>query len=210
MRSVLLAGLMIGAVTGGMDRVPAAAEPMTAKSTVKVVQGKDSAAAAHTRTKLLKAKVTVDFKNDIVLREALKELAAQVEMQAEKPVLWTYLEDIRAGQKVTYRCKDKPLDEALGDLFTRLKLGYVVVSDEDNVRDGWVRVTTGAERGYRIAAEVVEEDEKKAAARLATAKEFFDKGRTASAKAVLNGIIETYPKTKAATEAKTLLEKLDK
>ena len=33
---------------------------------------------------------------------------------------------------------------------------------------------------------------------------------TATARAVLNGIVEKFPKTKAAAEAKALLEKLDK
>lgn len=170
---------------------------------------KDSAAAEQTRTRLLKTKVTADFKN-YPLREALKEFAAQVEMDAERPVLWTYPEDIPAAQPVTYSCKNKPLDEALDELFTKLKLGYVVVSEDDRPRDGWVRITKGTERGYPSAAAVADEDETKAAARLATAKEHIEKNRLATAKAVLNAVIEKYPKTKAAAEAKALLEKLDK
>jgi hypothetical protein len=170
---------------------------------------KDSPTADYTRTTLLKVKVTADFKG-VSLREALKELAAQVEMNAERPVLWTYPDDINPGQKVTYRCNEKPLETVLDELFTRLKLGYYVVSDEDNARDGWVRVTTGTERGRPGAAAVLAANEKAAAARLATAKEQIDKGKKATARVVLNSLIEAYPKTKAAAEAKALLEQLDK
>lgn len=182
----LVAWLQIGTPAGG--------SVVSAQQTEKAA-AKDSPAAEHTRMKLLKTKVTVDFKN-YPLREALKEFAAQVEMQAERPVMWTYPEDIQPGQKVTYSCNNKPLDAALGELCTKLKLGYVVVSGEDDPRDGWVRVTAA-------------DDEKTAATRLAAAKEHIEKGKKATARAVLNNLIEKYPKTKAATEAKAVLEKLD-
>lgn len=199
--------LVVGVV--GVALWHSATTPLGAQPTAPKGAGKDSAAAEQTRTKLLKTKVTVDFKN-YLLREALKEFAAQVEMADERPVLWTYPEEVPAAQPVTYTCKNKPLDEALDELFTRLKLGYVVVSEDDQPRDGWVRVTKGTERGYPSAATVADEDETKAAARLAAAKEHIEKNRLATARAVLNAVVEKYPKTKAAAEAKALLEKLDK
>ena len=67
MRVAILATLAAGLLGGS----PAAAQD--AKTTPK-----DTEAAARTRTKLLKAKVTVDFKN-VPLRDALKELAAQAD-----------------------------------------------------------------------------------------------------------------------------------
>lgn len=169
---------------------------------------KDTPAAEFTRSKLLKAKVTADFKG-VALREVLKEFAAQVEMQNERPVLWTYPAEVPAATKVTYACTNKPLDAALGELFTTLKLGYVVISEDDQPRDGWVRVTQGGERGSATATKG-DPDEEKAAARVAAAKEHVEKGRTATAKAVLSGVVEKFPKTKAAAEAKDLLEKLNK
>src|SRR5947208_13713714 len=73
---------------------------------------KDTEAAARTRTKLLKARVTVEFKN-VPLRDALKELATQADMAAGRPVMWAYGSDIPAARPVTYACRDKPLDAVL-------------------------------------------------------------------------------------------------
>lgn len=205
---MLLATIGMGAAGWDACHSPAA-QPATGTATVKVVSGKDSLAGESTRTKLLKVKVSVNFQG-VSLREALKEFAALVEMNAERPVMWTYAEEINPGQKVTYACTEKPLDAALGELFTTLKLGYYVVSDEAELRDGWVRVTAGTERGYRHATDVMSGDEQKAATRLAAGKEQIEKGRTATGRAILNGLVEKFPKTKAAAEAKALLEKLDK
>jgi hypothetical protein len=144
----------------------------------------------------------------------LKEFATQVEMQTERPVMWTYAADVPAGTPVTYTCSEKPLEKALDELFTPLKLGYVIISEDDQPRDGWVRITKGTDRGTAANGNgngtSNDDDEKKAATRVGIAKEQLDKGRKATAKAVLNGVIEKYPKTKAAAEAKALLEKLDK
>ena len=156
--------------------------------------------------------VSGDFKN-VPLRDVLKEFAAQVDMQAERPVMWTYAEGVPAGTLLTYACDKKPLATVLDELCTRLKLGYFVVSENDHPRDGWVRITGGSERGFGSLAAAPssdEDDEKKAAARLGIAKEQVEKGRLATAKAVLAGVIDKFPKTKAAAEAKLLLEKLDK
>jgi hypothetical protein len=194
------------------DGTPAAPQEARATTTVKVVSGKDSPAAERTRAKLLKAKVTVEFKN-VMLREVLKEFAAQVEMQAERPVMWTYTAGVPADKPVTYACKNKPLDAALDEVFKGLGLGYVVVSQDDQPRDGWVRITRGAERGYGVAAvpsTIDDDDEKKAATRLGLAKDLIEKGKPADAKAVLMLVVNKFPQSKAAAEAKELLEKLNK
>lgn len=172
--------------------------------------GKDTPAAERTRTKLLKAKVTVSFEN-VPLRDVLKEFAAQVDMTAERPVMWTYAPGFPADARVKYACNEKPLDAALDELFKLHGLGYVVISKEDDRRDGWVRVGKGTERGYGPdTSSTDDDDEKKASGRLAFAKELIDKGKPADAKAVLMLVANKYPKTKAATEAKALLEKLNK
>jgi hypothetical protein len=192
--AVVAAGVLFGSVASA--QTPAKAD------------AKDTPAADRTRTQLLKVKVSGEFKN-APLREVLKEFAAQVDMQAERPVLWTYAEGVAAGQPVTFTCSNKPLDQVLGDLFTKLKLGYVVVSEDDHPRDGWVRVTSGTERGYPAAlSSADDDDEKKAAARLGIAKELIAGGKPTDAKAVLMLVVNKFPKTKAAAEAKKLLEKL--
>lgn len=179
----------------------------------KLVRATDTPAAERTRNKLLKIRVTVDAKN-VSLRELLKEFAAQVEMKADRPVMWTYAPEVDGGQKITYACTDKPLDTALAEVCKLAGIGYVVASKEDHKHDGWVRITKGDERGYgKYPAEdtaPADPDEAKAANRLKTAKELVDGGMAADAKAVLQLIIDKHPKTKAAAEAKALLEKLNK
>ncbi len=172
---------------------------------------KDSPAAERTRSRLLKARVTVDFKSGSV-RDLLKEFAAQVEMQTERPVMWTYADGVPAGEPVAFACKDRPLDEALDELFTKQKLGYVVISDDDGPRDGWVRITKGSERGFAAGNGPLPGDaeEKKAAATLAIAQGLIDKGKATDARAVLMLVVSKHPNTKAAAEARKLLEKLGK
>jgi hypothetical protein len=183
---------------------------------------KDSPAAANTRTKLLKAKVSADFKGQ-TLRDALKEIAGQVEMQAEKIILWTYGPGFPANEKVTYACNQKPVDEVLDELLKGVKpgLGYYVISDDDGPRDGWIRLTTTGERGVAKAETKKPEpkksdpvpadaDEEAANARLKLAKDLIDGGKPAQAKPVLDLILLKYPKSKAAAEAKDLMEKLPK
>lgn len=176
---------------------------------------KDTPAAERTRTVLLKAKVTFEFANT-PLRDCLKELAAQAEMQHDRPVMWTYAAGVDPAQKVTYSCNGKSLDAVLDDLFKKPGLGYVVVSKDDDKRDGWVQVTAGGERGFTKATETVkkadtaDDDEKVAAGKLAVAKELIETGKRASARPVLQLVAKKYPATKAGAEAKELLEKLDK
>jgi hypothetical protein len=202
MRRVLIVGLITLLCTGFAGR---ADDAKTA--------ARDTPAADRTRTKLLRVKVSVAFQN-VTLRDALKEFAAQVDMAAERPVMWTYGPEVPANTTVTYSCRDKPLEQALDELFKAHGLGYVVVSKEDDRRNGWVRVTTGTERGYAKGAKPaagagVSDDEKLAAGKLAFAKELLDAGKAASAKPVLVLITRKYAGTKAAAEAKGLLEKLD-
>lgn len=179
----------------------------------------DTPAAERTRTKLLKARVTLTYKNT-PLREVLKEVAAQVEGLAEKPVMWTYAPDVKAGQPVTYSCEAKMVEEVLDDLGRLTGTGYIVVSKDDHKHDGWVRITKGTERGYGKYPDdgsaatpnptIDDPDEAKAAARLKAAKELLASGKEADARAVLKFVVDKHPKTKAAAEAKTLLEKLAK
>jgi hypothetical protein len=203
-RMPVIAGLLIGAA----GWCPLGAQEPTAAGAATA--GPDSPAAVRTRTRLLPVKVSVDFK-DVPLRDALKELAAQVEMQAERPVMWTYAaETVPAGLRVTYACRDKPLEQVLDELFRAHSLGYVILSQDDQPKDGWVRVTpNAAERGTPAGAPTApaDADEANAAARLAAAKELLARGKAADARLILMVVTTKYPKTKAAAEAKALLEK---
>src|SRR5262249_44435610 len=148
----------------------------------------DTPAAERTRNKLLKVKVTIDYKNT-PLREGLKEVAAQVEMQAERPVMWTYARDGPAGDRITYTCTNKPVEQVLDDLCKLAGIGYIVVSKDDHKHDGWVRITKGPERGYGKYPDdtpvIDDPDEAKAGMRLKAARTLLDMNQPADAKAVL-------------------------
>ncbi|MBA4062388.1 MAG: hypothetical protein C0501_01530 [Isosphaera sp.] len=189
----LAAGLFCAAGQAPKD-VPAAA--------------KDTPAAEYTRTKLLKARVTVGY-TDTPVGEILKEFAHQAEMQAEQPLMWAYGPGFAFGKKVTFAAKGVPLEAALDQLLTLAGGGYVVVSKDGDKYDGWVRLTTGSERGSEPPpADAAEEAE--AAGKLGLAKKLLDAGKPESARPVLEIVARKYPATKAGAEAKELLGKLEK
>lgn len=108
---------------------------------------KDTPAANTTRTKLLKAKVKVDYKTAIPVGEILKEFAEQVDRQAGQPVMWAYGSGFPYNQKVVFACNSE-LDQALDELFRKVgKAGYIVIANDGNKYDGWVWLTAGDERG---------------------------------------------------------------
>jgi hypothetical protein len=172
---------------------------------------KPTLAAELTRTKSLKAKVSVAF-TDARLGDVLKEFAAQVDMKADLRLMWTYGPNFPYAQKVTYSCKDKPLEDALDELFKKLgTLGYVVVSKDGDKHDGWVLLTTTGERGTEVVwPKATAEEEADAADKLGLAKKLIEGGKNEQAKTVLSYVIKKYPTAKATTEAKELLGKLEK
>jgi hypothetical protein len=192
----------------------AGAAPQPADKAVPKEAAKPTPAAELTRTKSLQAKMSVAF-TDARLGDVLKEFAAQVDMKAETQLLWAYGPGFPFAQKVTYTCKDQPLEEALDELFKKVGgLGYVVVSKDGDRRDGWVRLTTTGERGYEKGAEpaakATEAEEAEAAEKLTRAKKLIESGKDELARTELRYVLKRYPGTRAAAEAKKLLAKLDK
>jgi hypothetical protein len=167
-------------------------------------------AAEFTRTKSLKGKVSLAA-NDARLGDVLKEIAAQLDMRSDMLVMWAYGPNFPYTQKVTYSCKDRPLDVVLDELLSKAgaELGYIIVSKEGDKRDGWILLTTTGERGTERQP-ATEEEETAAAERLTLAKKLIDGGKPDAAKPVLTLITKKYPTTKAATEAKQLLAKMEK
>ena len=172
---------------------------------------KGTPAAEVTRTKSLKAKVNASF-TDARLGDVLKEFAAQVDMKADVQLLWAYGPDFPFAKKVTFACKEKPLEAALDDLFKKAGgLGYVVVSKDGDKHDGWVLLTTTGERGVgKPEVKATDAEEADAADKLALAKKLIDAGKTEQAKTVLAYIAKKWPAAKATAEAKELLAKLEK
>ena len=171
---------------------------------------KQTAGAELTRTKALKVKVSIDAKNGR-LGDVLKEFAAQADMRSDMLVMWAYGTGFPHSQKVTYTCKDKPLETALDELLTKAGggLGYVIVSKEGDKHDGWVLLNTTGERGSETLTGAAAE-EAAAAERLALAKKLLDDKKPDDAKTVLTLITKKYANTKVAAEAKQLLMKLEK
>ena len=181
-----------------------------AAPTAVAEEAKPTPAADATRAKALKTKVSIEAK-EARLGDVLKEFAAQADMRADMLVLWTYGPGFPFAQKVTYTCKDKPLDAALDELLTKAggKLGYTIVSQDGDRHDGWVQLTTTGERGTLLLAATAEE-EATAAKRLELAKKLIDGSKPESAKPLLTIITKNYANTKAAAEARALLLKMEK
>lgn len=195
----LAAGLLVGAGQAPKE-APKAAAPAR----------KDTPAAEYTRTKLLKAKVTVTFPNETAVGEILKEFAHQAEQGLEQPLMWAYGPGFPFAKKVAFSAKGVPLEAALDQLLTKAGGGgYVVVSKDGDRYDGWVRLTTGTERGSEPPAASAEEEEE-AAGKLGLAKRLLDAGKPESARPVLEIVARKFPTTKAGAEAKALLDKLEK
>lgn len=209
---VLSVALVVGVVGGSQSSLTARqkdekkGEKKDEKPATKLTP-----AAEVTLAKALKAKMTANF-TDVRLGDVLKEFAAQVDMRADVILLWAYGKDFPYAKKVTYSCRDKPLEVALDELFKKHgELGYIVVSKDGDRRDGWVLLTTTGERGLeKVLPPATAEQEADAAEKLALAKKLLNTNKNDQAKTVLAFIVKNYPTAKATAEAKELLTKLEK
>lgn len=216
-RQAWLASVFLVAAAGGSStaQIPKDKSKDPTKPVSKDVAKTDGkqTPAEITRTKLLKTKVSGSFQ-EMRLGDILKELADQVDMQGEQPVMWAYGPGFPFDRKVNFECKEKPLDTVLDQLLNKAGegLGYVVVSREGDKYDGWVRLTTTGERGVERpgAGAATAEDEASAADKLTLAKKLINIGNPKAAKPVLEILVKNYANTKAGAEAKEILEKLEK
>src|SRR5262249_22150682 len=103
----------------------------------------DTPKAAETRKKL-KQKVTVDYKNELLrnivddLKEQVKGLSIRIDVAG----------GVSQNRKITYKAKDKPLEEVLDEMFKKEELGYIVISKDKDAYDGSILIRAGQERGY--------------------------------------------------------------
>jgi hypothetical protein len=196
---------------------------------------KDTALAANTRTKKLTAKVTVDFKDEM-LADCLKEISRQIEEAGSGSLSADFATGVSRNQRVTFAAKDQAVAEVLDAICKTNSLGYYVVSKEKDRYDGWIRFTRGSEHGWSAgqepkdkalskappkttsetggkpadapAGDDPEKAEKVAAARLDFARSLLKDGKKDAAKRRLHDIISQYPNTKAARDAKKELDEL--
>jgi hypothetical protein len=199
---------------------------------------KDTAAAAFTRNKKLKGKITVEIK-DLPLKDAIGEISGQLEDKKLGTLSVHYGIGISGNTKVSFSGKEVTAEDALDAIFKKLDLGYHVVSKEKDRYDGWIEVNRGTHRGYPPGVQAPmstgttptpvtkpeepkkpedpktpidpktanDPDEKNAALRLEEAKKLLAEMKADSAKPLLKYIVRFFPSTKAAGEAKELLEK---
>ena len=106
----------------------------------------DTPKAAATR-KLLKTKVTVNFK-DTPLSDVIDEIKDQIKDKTKKTL--AVLKDNKGGvsnnTKFTYKADDKPLEQVLDEMFKQNDLGYIVVTK--GTYDGALMIVKGGARGY--------------------------------------------------------------
>jgi hypothetical protein len=207
---------------------------------------KDTPAAAFTRTKKLKGKVTVEAKN-APLKEIIMDISGQLEDQKLGPISYHPDLGISSNTRTSLSVKEVTAEEALDKLFGSLEYGYVVVSKDKDRYDGWLKIVKGSARGYEPGMEPkdapkpadpkkpdpkvevkpdpkppepkpevkpadpkppepMDEDEKAAVSKLDAAKKLLAEEKGDDAKKLLKYVTKFYPKTKAAEEAKKLLD----
>ena len=102
----------------------------------------DTPAAAKTR-KLLKNKISVDFK-DTRIEDAMNEIKEEVKG-------FKFLLDAKGGvsrnQTITYKAKDKTVEDILDEMLKKPDLGYIIISKKGNAYDGLIQVRKSKERG---------------------------------------------------------------
>ncbi len=187
----------------------------------------DSPVVAATRKKL-ETRISKDFK-DQKLEECLKEIEDETELK------FRYAEGVSRNQSVTFAAKDQTVKEILSGMFKGRGLGFVV-HRKQNANDryeGYVDIVQGEQRGDETPpkketkadskpkpdkppktdtppGDPSEAQEKAAASKLKSAKVFIEEGQPNDAREYLEDLLKKYPKSKAAPEAKQLLEKLKK
>lgn len=106
----------------------------------------DTPKAAAAR-KLLKTKITVNFK-DMRLEDAIEEIKDEhvkglnIRLDAKGGV--------SRNQTITYKGEGVTLEKAFDEMFKKNGLGYIVVSGKNNAYDGSILIKQGKERGYPI------------------------------------------------------------
>ena len=109
---------------------------------VRAADDDDTKEAAKTR-KLLKTKISVDFK-DTRLEDAMDEIKTEVKG-------FKFLLDAKGGvsrnQTVSYSAKDKTVEDILDEMLKKPDLGYIIISKKGNAYDGLIQVRKSKERG---------------------------------------------------------------
>jgi hypothetical protein len=107
-------------------------------------KGKDDTPLATKTRKLLKLKISVDFK-DTRMDDVKEELQDSVK---GLKILLDTKGGVSRNQTITFTAKDKTVEEILDGMLKKPDLGYIVISKKGNAYDGLVQIRKSKERGY--------------------------------------------------------------
>lgn len=112
----------------------------------------ESPSAKATR-KNLKQKISVDFKE-----VATKSIFEDIKNEMDKPYAYKIKNEtgVSNNTKLTYKAKNKTVEEILNDISDKGEFGWYIFSDPKDRLDGFViirKVTKGRERGYEAGKE---------------------------------------------------------
>jgi hypothetical protein len=110
---------------------------------------KDSQGAAATRKKL-KKKISVDYKDT-----RLKDVASDIQKQFDNKLSIKIDNEggVSNNLTITFSAEDKPLEVIFDEMFSKNQLGYIVISDAKDRRDGFIFIKKGKQRGYEAGDE---------------------------------------------------------
>ncbi|NBO92167.1 MAG: hypothetical protein EBV06_07605 [Planctomycetia bacterium] len=116
-------------------------------ATASLALAEDTPAAAKTRKVLMTKVKEINWK-DTMLDDARQEL------QEEVKGLFIILDTkggISKNRKISLKAKDKTVEEILNTMCDTLGgVGYIVVSQKGNARDGNIMIRLGKERGTEV------------------------------------------------------------
>lgn len=200
--------------SGNMRSIAAIVTIILMAQVTLFAEDKTTPAATYTLEKRLRVPITLDVK-DQSLKAVLEAVAEQLEGKKQGRLGYIVAISAISDARIHYTCTDKPVAEVLEEILKPLALGYVVISKADDKTDGYLSIRKGTERGYEPGKEpkvstASAEDEKAAGDKLTLAKRLIDDKKRPDAKIQLKFLMKKYPDTKAAAEAKELLETFDK
>jgi hypothetical protein len=113
-------------------------------------QGKKASQGAAATRKKLKTKISVEYKDT-----RLKDVATDIQKQLDNKISIKIDNEggVSNNLTLTYSADDKPVEVILDEMFAKNQLGYVIVSDAKDRRDGFIIIKKGKQRGYEAGEE---------------------------------------------------------
>lgn len=133
-QAVLMVSIMVGTVTLGLI------------APGNSLRAEEASAKAQTTQKMLKTKISVEFKNTR-LEEAIEEIKEQVKG------LKTQIDSkggVSRNATLSFQAKDLPLEEVLDKMLEKNGLGYQIISNKGNAYDGLLKIVQGKDRGKLV------------------------------------------------------------